>query len=592
MIWLCPDGQGHFGISFFVKLWYTGAKGRAVSAVKRSKTSLKLGLMTTIVACWLVPIVIVVALAGVLLETSYRKSVQQELDVTAQNAVSQVQMYLQNAIDGSKAVSYDGIIRSAYREYLQEGHSVQLYRTANDYLNQQFSRDELYKAVFICFWQENIPMPYVLSADAAGHRVTQAIQNHADGILEIMADADTEIRFLQLDEELYMARNLLDSSFTSYATVVMMLDTERVFGPLSVLSVAGNVQIDADGCQFQIGDQGKLAAPEQWSESSNLLEYSVEVGGYPVTVTARTGEYDIWADNPWLRWAVAGVALMVLPILLITIALFTHHVSRPIQTLAQANLHVQSGDRGFQITDRPPNTEFEKLYHHFNTMSEELQNQFERSYLEQQASQRAQIKALQSQINPHFLNNTLEIINWEARLADNERVSAMIEALSTMLTAVLDRNSRPQVLLKEELGYVDAYLYIIRERLGDGFHVFKQIDPATLEQSIPRLILQPIVENAVEHDMTARHGGNLWVRTYRREERLVLEVEHDGRMTEADRERIHSLLTSDGPDEGQVGLRNVNQRLRLIYGNAASLQVSETENGTILARIEFPVEWI
>ena len=144
MIWVCPDGQAHFSISFSRKIWYTGTKGRAVSAVKRSKTSLKLGLMTTIVACWLVPIVIVVALAGVLLETSYRKSVQQELDVTAQNAVGQVQMYLQNAIDGSKAVSYDGIIRSAYREYLQEGHSVQLYRNANDYLNQQFSRDELY----------------------------------------------------------------------------------------------------------------------------------------------------------------------------------------------------------------------------------------------------------------------------------------------------------------------------------------------------------------------------------------------------------------------------------------------------------------
>ena len=89
------------------------------------------------------------------------------------------------------------------------------------------------------------------------------------------------------------------------------------------------------------------------------------------------------------------------------------------------------------------------------------------------AAQRAQIKALQSQINPHFLNNTLEIINWEARIEGNDRVSAMIEALSTMLNAALDRDGRTQIPLKEELGYVEAYLYIIRERLGEGFHVYQ-----------------------------------------------------------------------------------------------------------------------
>ena len=563
---------------------------KRVNAVKKSKSSLKLGLMTTIVACWLVPIIIVVALAGVLLESSYRQSVQQELTVTAENAVGQVKMRLQDAIDSSKAVSYDGIVRSAYREYQSEGHSVQLYRTVNDYLSQQFSRDEMYKAVFIRFWADGIPQPYVLCSDAAGLRITQTIQNHSDAILETMRDVDTEIRFLMLDGELYMARNLLSSSFISYATVVMMFDAEQVFGPLDALNMVSDVQITVDDCRFQLDEQGSLVTPEDQENDGNVLEYAVEVSGYSLGVTARTEEYDIWADNPWLRWAIAGVALMVLPVLVITIALFTHHVSRPIQTLAQANLQVQSGDRGYQITAKPPNEEFGKLYQHFNTMSEELQNQFERSYLEQQASQRAQIKALQSQINPHFLNNTLEIINWEARLADNQRVSAMIEALSTMLTAALDRDGRTQILLKEELGYVDAYLYIISERLGENFHVFKEIDPATLEQPIPRLILQPIVENAVEHDMTARHGGNLWVRTYRRGEKLVLEVEHDGKMTDADRERIRILLSGESSDGSQVGLRNVNQRLRLIYGSLASLRVEEMASGTILARIEFPAE--
>lgn len=107
------------------------------------------------------------------------------------------------------------------------------------------------------------------------------------------------------------------------------------------------------------------------------------------------------------------------------------------EVLIDANQRVQAGERGYVIPQEAPNTEFRQLYSHFNAMSTELKRQFERLYMEQQALQQAKIKALQSQINPHFLNNTLEIINWEARLADDERVCSMIEALSTMLDAAI-----------------------------------------------------------------------------------------------------------------------------------------------------------
>ena len=84
----------------------------------------------------------------------------------------------------------------------------------------------------------------------------------------------------------------------------------------------------------------------------------------------------------------------------------------------------------------------------------------------------------------------------------------MIESLSTMLKAALDRNGRTKIPLSEELGYVDAYLYIIRERLGEGFRVHKDIDESILALPVPRLVLQPLVENAVEHDITANRVEN------------------------------------------------------------------------------------
>ena len=553
----------------------------------KPKISLKLGLMTTIVICWLVPILIIMTLGGILFGDNYRRSVEQEIAASADYALRQVQVQLSDAIQDSKTISYDGIVRSAYRSYRQSGDSAALYRSINDYLNQNFSRAENYKAVFISFWDNAVDADaYLLSSGTAGYELLQTCRDSEPQILQRMANADTNICFLLLDGNLYMARNLLDSHFEPYASVVMVLEPSVVFQALYSIPRIHDLQLAIDDVLFCLDEQNSLTVGEN---RQGDIRYETEIDAHRFFFTAVPEAYDLWGENPWLSRAACAVALMVLPLLIVVIVLFRHHVSRPMEVLAEANRLVQSGQRGYQIEKRPPNSEFQKLYTHFNAMSAEMKSQFERSYQEQQAAQRAQIKALQSQINPHFLNNTLEIINWEARIAENDRVSAMIEALSTMLNAALSRDGRTQITLKEELGYVEAYLYIIRERLGEGFHVHQQIDSSLLEQMIPRLILQPIVENAVEHDITTRRGGSLWVRAYRREEQIFLEVEHDGRMTEEDRQNIR-LLLSDGADGGsQVGLRNVHQRLKLIYGSDGRLTVEETQAGTILARICFPM---
>ena len=559
--------------------------------MKKHSVSLKMGLLTTILICWLVPIVIVVALAGVLLGNSYERSVQQEIDTSAQNALRQVQTRFSDAIAASKAVSYDGVVRSAYRAYQSSGDDAQMYRSINDYLNQSFSREEKYKAVFITFYDEQIDVsPYVLSSGTTGYAISRTYRENTQQILEEMAPADTAIRFLVIDGELYMARNLLDSHFTPYACVVMMIDARAMFQPLDAISRISNLRLQLDAWEFCLDEGGSVQLLERQDEGENEMVFTAAVDEHEFSFTATAAGFDLWKDTPWLGWAVAAVALLVLPLLAVVIFLFYYHVTKPMQTLAEANGRVQAGQRGYQIEKTPANVEFGKLYDNFNAMSTELKNQFDRAYLEQQATQRARIKALQSQINPHFLNNTLEIINWEARLADNERVCAMIEALSTMLGAALDRDGRTQIPLSEELGYVDAYLYIIKERLGERFRVTKQIDETILDQLIPRLILQPIVENAVEHDITTHRGGELLIRACREGERMVLEVEHDGTMTEEDRENIRILLSEQVAEGSRVGLRNVSQRLKLIYGKRGSLTIEEPVPGKVLARVSFPVD--
>ena len=119
-----------------------------------------------------------------------------------------------------------------------------------------------------------------------------------------------------------------------------------------------------------------------------------------------------------------------------------------------------------QLEPFDKNEEMGALIDTFNHMSGSLEESFNRIYVEEIAQRDATLKALQSQNNPHFLNNTLEIINWKARLSGNEEVSEMIGALSVMMNATMNRDNEMFVPLSEELCYVDAYLTIIRQRFG------------------------------------------------------------------------------------------------------------------------------
>ena len=561
--------------------------------MKKQPGSLRTKLLRIILLCWVLPIAIILTVAGILLRSNYERNLRGQLETDAGYVLRQEELLLNAVFESSKAVSYDGAVRSAYRDYLQRGDRTALYRGVSEYLSQTFSRDERFQAVFVSFWEDLKIYPYIMSSGIRGYSIPRNYHRSVEPLLlEEMAEADTAIRILVFDNELYVARNLLDSSFRPYATVVMLCDKSGLLDSFDSIRGAGGVMLLLDDLMLDETGTLQQAAPAE-TENGDVLCYDGELEGHRLQLRVKTVPFDILADIPELRIAVTAVVLLVLPLLLVMILLFRRQVTRPVETLLDATDRLQSGERGYQIADEAKNKEFERIYRHFNAMSTELQNQFERSYQEQQALQQARVKALQSQINPHFLNNTLEVINWEARLAGDDRVSTMIEALSVMLNAALGRDGRSRIPLKEELGYVDAYLYIISQRLGERLVINREIDETLLELPVPRLILQPLVENAVEHDLAQRHGGTLAVRVYRAGDEMVLESEHDGSLSAEDLESIRELLASSVVDteiSGQVGLRNVRQRLELLYGQAGRLNIEQSAPERILAQVRFPIE--
>lgn len=198
---------------------------------------------------------------------------------------------------------------------------------------------------------------------------------------------------------------------------------------------------------------------------------------------------------------------------------------------------------------------------------------------------RARIDALTNQINPHFLFNTLASISSLVRTKP-EAARMLILKLSNMLRRRL-RHDEPFVTLREELESVDEYLDIEVVRFGPQLQIEKDLDDATLDGVVPSMVLQPIVENSIKHGIALKvGGGRIMLRSRRENGRTVIEVEDNGLGMTG--ERLEQVFSGTDPRGSGIGLRNVSERLRVIYGDAAGLELtSEPGRGTV-ARIEIP----
>ncbi len=191
----------------------------------------------------------------------------------------------------------------------------------------------------------------------------------------------------------------------------------------------------------------------------------------------------------------------------------------------------------------------------------------------------ARVEALASQINPHFLFNTLASISSLIR-SNPETARTVIVKLSGLLRRLL-RSRDHFVTLREELESIDEYLDIEMIRFGPQLKVEKQIAPDTLDVIVPSMILQPLVENSIKHGFSRKvGGGRIIIRSVRSNEHAVIEVEDDGLgMTE---ERMNTAL-GDG-----IGLSNVNERLSVIYGAGYRVRISSVSGLGTIIRLEIP----
>ncbi|MBR3644671.1 MAG: sensor histidine kinase, partial [Parasporobacterium sp.] len=498
---------------------------------------------------------------------------------------------------------------------MQEGKisRVTAKKQTSEYLQAVYQQSDMVSAAILFFpgeGEETSSGVYNERAEGSYALLRGFWEKDREKIQELCESLGTSVLFRESEGTLYLVRNLVDSHYVRQAVLVLCINTSYCFESLirfpaqerTCVWLQDAVFASEEGLKFAsvteeaAGNYGKMYDDCRekgflWNKGRLLVSEKVSGDSYKLRMVVMLEKEIIMYPFYGYPYIMGGILAGTLVLLAVMLKVFNREIAAPLSALSRAAGQIEAGQLGVNVEQKAKNLEFQYITDSFNRMSDNLKQQFDHIYEEEIALREARIKSLQSNINPHFLNNTLEIINWEARLDGNEKVSHMIEALSTVLDASLDRRKRPMVSLREEMGYVSAYLYIMGERFGDKLKVEIRVGGDLMEEQIPRLILQPVIENAIEHGAARKGSGKIVLSGYKRGGFLYLEVANDGKLEEEDQEKIDRLLAADydpaAESSGHIGIANVNQRLKILFGEESGLSITSHNDETV-ALVKIP----
>jgi len=327
---------------------------------------------------------------------------------------------------------------------------------------------------------------------------------------------------------------------------------------------------------------GKSAKQEQVqvADENYLISYipSPSLGWYLVDFSPL--EQVLKPINKTRNVFFAVIAILLIMGIAVSSVIY-RNVQMPILTLIKNVQKLTRGDYSARLLDKPKN-EFYFLFNRFNEMAEQIQELIEHVYAEKIRSREATVKQLQSQINPHFLYNCLFYIVSMSRLGDQEAVEAMSTNLGDYFRYTT-RVENQEATVGEELEFVKNYLTIQQLRLQ--FEYMIDVPDEMRDLVITRLLLQPLVENAIIHGIEPLEDvGRIVIRGKQSGELAYLIIEDDGvGMTETELDELRRTCTQTLTEEMGCGLWNVHQRLEQIYGGQSGLTLTRSETGGIKA---------
>ena len=367
-------------------------------------------------------------------------------------------------------------------------------------------------------------------------------------------------------------------SVTHVGEVIRRYNRDEQLGTTFILDREGRLLFAGDRIQeaerlmkgLPSTQAGIYRTPVDAQGTGHVMNYtavvsSVEENGWKVVSMVSTSRLTAAYNR------VMGISLLVISLLLLLFYLFSRYflgeIITPLHSVMEGMKEMEEGNLTVHVEPAGQN-EIRTMIHSFNRMVRELKASIEENERVQQKKHRAEVNALQSQINPHFLVNTLNSIRFMAQVSRFEGIRRMAEALIKILSCSF-RGSISFYTVREELDVLDSYIYLMKIRYSDGFEVEYHIDQGCLDYKMPRLILQPIVENSIVHGLAEKEDdiGHLKISLKEEVDSLLFTVEDDGRgMTQEEIEALLHPKEREEDDNTSIGIENVLGRLKLNFG--------------------------
>lgn len=456
---------------------------------------------------------------------------------------------------------------------------------------------KLINAVYICGCDQ---IPYVVSLKSQSN--TTAFFNEAAQFISDSTSLQI-ISTVNREHSLYLARNIY-SIYTGskIASIVIEIDQDalkeiymtnvdehwlvylfksngELLNKPSDASCEKDIRVLLDRNILGQGTQNFDLNDINYEVIASTLSYSTLT-----TVIAAPTEYLYQELQNTLTGFIWMFAAIILGTLLVT-AISSSLIASPIDNMITQIKSISSGESNSMVS-QSIYTEFEDLTNAFNTMLDQLEINYSEIYEKQVLLKSAEIKALQSQLDPHFLFNVLDSIAWKAEISDNDEIYQMVVSLAEIMRMNILSKESEFISLEQELKYIRFYVHLQQTRFEDKFQISIEADEALLQCKIPCFSIQPLVENAIIHGLEPKKGpGNLDVSITDEDGCIKIIVEDNG--VGFDIEPSLETIKPSGGERTHIGLKNLNRRLALLYGNECKLHISSTPN--ISTRISYTI---
>ncbi|HZG55256.1 sensor histidine kinase [Paenibacillus sp.] len=425
-----------------------------------------------------------------------------------------------------------------------------------------------------------------------------------------------------VDDTVAFALGIADPSGRRIGTVLAEIDTPRLSAQLSKLlnvqeksyvlfSDQGNI-IDYDR-NSSLLPYRKGTVPKRLTESFERELWAIgngvnrvtgasdtlltiksnrnQLGWYLVTLT---GERSFWESAQLVIQRFIVVSALWFVLLSVFTYLISRHFVRPVKRLALQMVRFNGESFAMPESDQRRNDEIGDLTRSYRRLIERIRALLETVREKESKKKEIELKLLLSQIRPHFLYNTLSCIGSLAKQHRVQEVEETIRSLIVILTFSIDKKTE-LVSLEEELDTLRAYVQILKVRYGDTFRFEVDVPAAHLDYAVPKMLLQPLVENALFHGLATNEAGVIAIASRRVGDELVLTVADNGiGMTES---KLRSILDGSGGERRSrrgglngIGLTNIDERLKLSYGEEYGLRIRSAPGEGTVVELALPCE--